>query len=263
MKIAVCIKQVPLSTRIEVDSSTGTLVRNSAETQINPYDEYAIEEALRIRDKLTGSVIVYTMGPPQAESILKDAIAMGADEACLLTDKHFAGADTLATSYTISKALKKDGIPDLIICGKQAIDGDTAQVGPSISQLLNCSLSTNVQKISEINSTDITVEQMMDNGYQLVKLKLPAVITVVKGINIPRIATLSNRLKTVKKDISKYSSTDINAKTEKCGLKGSPTRVYKSFSPKQHIKGEIHTGSNIDLTKKLMSALKPFIKENC
>lgn len=260
MKIAICIKQVPLSTKIEVDPLTGTLIREGTETQINPYDEYAIEEALRIKEKIGGSVTAYTMGPPQSEEILRDALAMGVDRVCLLTDKNFAGADTLATSYTLAKAIMVDGMADLIICGKQAIDGDTAQVGPSISQVLNISLSSSVQKVSEITDKNIVVEQMMDNGYHLVKLSLPAVITVVKGINTPRIATLANRIKAISEKIKKYNAEEINADINLCGLAGSPTRVYKSFAPKHHKKGEIISGDSQSLSKTLLSALKPFIK---
>lgn len=262
MNIAVCIKQVPLSTKIEVDPDTGTLIREGTETQINPYDEYAIEEALKVKEKIGGTVSVYTMGPPQAEDILKDALAMGADKAYLLTDLKFAGADTLATSYTLSKALSLNKIPDLIICGKQAIDGDTAQVGPSISQLLKTSLSTSVQKILEITRDSIIVEQMMDNGFHIVQLKLPSLITVVKGINTPRIATLSKRIKAINTDVEILNARKVEANISRCGLKGSPTRVFKSFSPKLNKSTQILKGNHLTVANELLSILAPFTQES-
>lgn len=261
MKIAVCIKQVPLNTKIEVNPSTQTLVREGTETQLNPYDEYAIEEAIRIKEQTGGHVSVYSMGPPQAEEILRDAIALGADSAYLLTDKAFAGADTLATSYTLAKAMKHIGFPDLIICGKQAIDGDTAQVGPSISKILNTSLSSNVQKVKTISEKDITVEQMMDNSYHIVNLKLPALITVVKGINTPRAALLGNRLKALSAKVNILNAEILKIDSSQCGLEGSPTRVYKSFVPKRAKTCKILKGENQKITKDLLSILKPFIVE--
>ncbi len=262
MKIAVCIKQVPVNTKIEVDPSTGTLIREGTETQLNPYDEYAIEEALRIKEQTGGHVSIFTMGPPQAEEILQDALAMGADSAYLLTDRSFAGADTLATSYTLSKAMEYIGLPDLIICGKQAIDGDTAQVGPSISQILNTSLSSNVQKIKSISENSITVEQMMDNGFHVVNLKLPALITVVKGINTPRVALLGNRLKALNEKTNILNSEVLNIKPSQCGLEGSPTRVYKSFAPKRNKTCKMLKGEYSKLTDDLLSILTPFLKED-
>lgn len=249
MKIAVCIKQVPFSTEINIDQENGTLIRTGIKSQINPYDIYALEEALLIKEKYNGKISVYTMGPPQAESILRDALALGADEAFLISHKDFAGADTLATSYALSKAVTRENRPDIIICGKQAIDGDTAQVGPSLSQLLGYSLSTEVQKIKNVTASSITVEQMMDNGYYEVKLTLPALITVVKDINNPRTANLKNRLKSLNQKISVYSPDDLEAKTENCGLKGSPTNVYKSYCPAKSKNCEILKGSVEELTK--------------
>lgn len=260
MKIAVCIKQVPFSTKINIDPVSGTLIRKGNETQINPYDEYAIEEALRIKESVGGTITVYTMGPPQAKDILKDALAMGVDKSKLITDQAFAGSDTLATSYTLSQAIKTDGIPDLLICGKQAIDGDTAQVGPSLSQLLKTSLATNVQKVRSINNNSITVEQMMDSGYWNVELRLPAVITVVKGINTPRIANLEDRLKAEIEDIEKYHASSIDANINYCGLNGSPTQVYKSFSPKRKTETEKFSGNSDELADKLISIISPFLK---
>lgn len=260
MKIAVCIKQVPLSTKINIDPISGTLIRAGNETQINPYDEYAIEEAIKIREHIGGTITVYTMGPSQAKEILKDALAMGVDNVKLITDKVFAGSDTLATSYILSQAIKTDGIPDLIICGKQAIDGDTAQVGPSLSQLLEASLATNVQNIKSIQNDKIVVEQMMDSGYWSVELKVPSVITVVKGINTPRIANLEDRLKAELADIDEYNASSIKANIDYCGLNGSPTQVHKSYSPKRNIKAEKISGSSEALTEKLISLISPFIK---
>lgn len=262
MNIAVCIKQVPLSTQIDIDPETGTLIRNSNETQINPFDEYALEEALLLKEKHGGRISVYTMGPPQAEEILRDALALGIDEVFLLTDRSFAGADSLATSYTLSQAILKNGIPDLVICGKQAIDGDTAQVGPSLSQLLNMSFSALVQRIEAITKEHIIVEQMMDTGYYLVKLKLPAVITVVKGINNPRVASLKGRLESFEKNIEKLNKDDISAEENLCGLKGSPTAVLKSFSPKKKHNSKITYGTNEDLAEDLKDILLPYCKED-
>ncbi|MCS7203474.1 MAG: electron transfer flavoprotein subunit beta/FixA family protein [Thermodesulfovibrio sp.] len=230
MKIIVCIKQVPDVTEVRIDPQTNTLIREGVPSIMNPYDYHAIEAALQIKEFLGGKVTAITMGPPQAEEILKEAISMGVDEAVLLTDKRFAGADTWATAYTLSKAAEKLGF-DLIICGKQAIDGDTAQVGPEMAEFLDIPHVCYVRKIEKITKEDMIVERLMDDCYEKVWLKLPALITVVKELNTPRPPSIRGRMIAKKAEIPKWGLEEIGAEEDKVGLKGSPTMVKNIFAP--------------------------------
>ena len=180
MNIIVCIKQVPDTTKVKIDPETNTLVREGVESIINPFDIYALEEAIRLKEKIGGNVTVLTMGPPQAAEVLREAIAMGADDVYLLSDKAFAGADTLATSYTLSKGIEKVGQFDLIICGKQTMDGDTAQVGSEIAQKLGIPVVTYVSKIEDIENGQIKLKRMVEDGYEVIETETPLLMTVIK-----------------------------------------------------------------------------------
>ncbi|HON10936.1 MAG TPA: electron transfer flavoprotein subunit beta/FixA family protein [Chitinispirillaceae bacterium] len=238
MNIVVCIKQVPGTTKVKINPETGTLIRDGVEAVVNPFDEYAIEEALRIKERVGGVVKVITMGPPQAEAALRSAIAMGADEGYLISDRAFAGSDTWATSYTLSKGIQTLSKVDLIICGKQAIDGDTAQVGPGVAEMLDLPFVAWVRKIEEISDTHLKVERMMEEGYDVVEMPLPGLITVVKEINTPRMASLKGKMKAKSAKISVLNVSSIPVDAERLGLKGSPTQVLRSFVPERKSGGE-------------------------
>jgi electron transfer flavoprotein beta subunit len=255
VNIVVCIKQVPGSTQVKINPETGTLMRDTVEAVINPFDEYAVEEALRIRDRVGGTVKVITMGPPQADSALRHTISMGADEGYLISDRAFAGSDTWATSYTVSRGIKKLGPVDLIICGKQAIDGDTAQVGPGIAEMLDLPFIAWVRKVEEISDVKIKVERLMEDGYDIVETQLPALITVVKEINEPRMASLKGKMKAKKAEIKILNAAALEADPEKIGQKGSPTQVFRSFVPERKSGGEKISGETPELVAKLKKTI--------
>lgn len=255
VNIIVCIKQVPGSTQVKINPETGTLMRDTVEAIINPLDEYAIEEALRIKEKKGGLVKVITMGPPQAEHALRDAIALGADEGYLITDPAFAGSDTWATSYTLANAIQTLGQYDLIICGKQAIDGDTAQVGPGVAEMLDIPFVAWVRKVEEITEKAMRVERLMENGYDVVEMPLPGLITVVREINTPRMASLKGKMRAKKVEVKIITSNDLPVDKEKIGLKGSPTQVLRSFVPEKKTGGEKVTGEIPELVEKITSTI--------
>lgn len=231
MKIVVCIKQVPATGDAKIDPDTKRIIREGLKSIMNPFDLYAVEEAVRIKEKLGGEVIALSMGPESAMASLREAISMGADHGVLLSNKAFGGSDTWATSYTLAKAIENIGDVDLVICGKQAIDGDTAQVGPGIAARLNWPQATYVAGIHGMNFSSITVSRMNEEGYDVCELDYPAVITVVKGINVPRVPTLKGVLAALHVDIPLLIPTDIGAEPDKIGLLPSPTRVVKTAPP--------------------------------
>lgn len=255
MNIIVCIKQVPGTTQVKINPETGTLIRDGVEAVVNPFDEYAIEEALRLKDKIGATVRVLTMGPPQAEEALRAAIAMGADDGILVTDRAFAGSDTWATSYTLAAAIRKLAPYDLIICGKQAIDGDTAQVGPGIAEMLNVPFVAWVRKVEHIDEQSIRVERLMEEGYDVVEMPLPGLMTVVKEINVPRMASLKGKMRAKKAEIRKLAHTDLEVNTQRLGLKGSPTQVLRSFVPERKTGGEKVSGEMPVLVEKLKDTI--------
>ena len=256
MKIVVCIKQVPDTTEIRINPETNTLIREGVASIINPFDMYAIEEALRIKDAQGGEVIVITMGPPQAVDALKEAVSLGADRVVLISDRAFAGADTLATGYTLSKAIKRLEA-DLIICGKQALDGDTAQVGPGIAEILDLPFIPYVRKIEKIGDGVMVAESMNDDGYDVLESPLPALITVVKEINTPRLPSLRGKMKAKKTEPEVWNAADLGCEEKQIGLTGSPTVVSKIFTPKPRGGGEIiHGASPSELVETLVSKLK-------
>lgn len=256
MNIIVCIKQVPETTEVKIDPKTNTLIREGVASIVNPFDTYAIEEGIRIKEKLGGKVTALSMGPPQSEQVLRDAIAVGADQGTLLSDPEFAGADTLATSYTLAQAIKKIGGFDLIICGKQAIDGDTAQVGPGIAVHLDIPQIVFVKKILEITKEKIVAERMVEDGVEVVESTLPALITVVKDINEPRLPSLRGVMMSKKAQIPVWGLKDIDVDTDKIGLKGSPTWVEKVFSPPLRSGGKVFEGEVDDVVDGFIQTLK-------
>ncbi|MCD6520424.1 MAG: electron transfer flavoprotein subunit beta/FixA family protein [Anaerolineae bacterium] len=234
MHAIVCIKSVPDTTEVRFDPETNTLIRDEVESIINPFDTYAIEEALRLKEAHGGKVTVLSMGPPKAEKELKEAIAMGCDEAVLLSAREFAGADTWATSYTLAQAIQKVGDYDIILCGKQAMDGDTGQVGPGIANQLGLPQLTYVFKIREIDFTErvIEVERLLEEGREVVRSRLPAVLTVVKDINQPRYPTFRGIRRARRMQIPVWAPADLEgADPRYFGLSGSPTKVVKIFTP--------------------------------
>ncbi len=255
MKIVVCVKQVPDTTEVKINPETNTLVREGVASIINPFDMYAVEEALRIKEKLSGTVIVLSMGPPQAAESLKELIAMGADEAVLLSDRAFAGSDTLATSFALAKGIEKIGGVDLILCGKQAIDGDTAQVGPEVAEKLGVPHITYVKKVNEISDQEITVERMNEDGFERVQAPLPALLTVVKEINEPRLPSLKGKMRAKSAQIPIWNAEMIGAPTDKIGLNGSPTWVKRIFIPELKCQGEIFEGTPEEQVKSLVDAI--------
>jgi electron transfer flavoprotein beta subunit len=256
MNIIVCIKQVPETTEVRINPETNTLIREGVKSIINPFDMYAIEEALRLKEKFGGKATVITMGPPQAEAALREAISMGIDEGILLSDRVFAGSDTWATSYTLAGAIKKIGGFDLIICGKQASDGDTAQVGPGISMHLDIPQVTYVKKIEEIKDGLMRVERMTEEGFEIIETPLPALLTVVKEINEPRIPSLRGMMKAKQAKIVAWSQKELGLDSQKLGLSGSPTQVIKIFTPPQRSGGQIISGEVQEVVDKLAELLK-------
>ena len=261
MKVIVCIKQVPETTQVQIDPKTNTLIREGVDSIINPFDMYAIEEGVRLKERYGAQTYVITMGPPQAEQALREALSLGIDTAIHLTDRAFAGSDTYATSLVLAKAIRKLGEFDIILCGKQASDGDTAQVGPGISAHLDISQICYVKKIREINLEKkyIIAESMTEEGYEVVKAKLPCLLTVVKEINEPRLPSLRGMLRAKKAEIIKWTHKDLNLDESQVGLKGSPTQVVKIFTPPPREKGKILDGENPESINEVVKILKEMV----
>ena len=232
MNCIVCIKQVPDTTEIRIDPVTNTLIREGVESIINPFDLYAIEAAVRIKEKFGGKVTALSMGPPQVEKALRDAVALGVDEIILLSDRKFAGADSWATSHTLSEAIIKIGDFDLIFFGQQAIDGDTGQVGPGVAAFLDLPQVCFVKEIKEISEESVTLHRLMEEGFDVVKSPLPAVFSVVKDLNIPRLPSLRGKRQAKKAELTIWNADDLALDEKEIGLNGSPTQVVKIFSPK-------------------------------
>ena len=241
MRVVVCVKQVPDTTNVRINPKTNTLMREGVESIVNPFDEYALEEALRLKDQAGAHVTVVSMGPPQAMAVLREALARGADDAFLVSSRAFGGADTLATSYTLAMAIKKacgGKTPDLVLFGKQAIDGDTAQVGPGVSEFLGVPLITYVKEISLSKgrggngvSPSFAVTIVMDDGEHVIEGRFPAVMTVLKEASVPRFAPLAGAMRAAKTEITILDEKSIAADPIRIGLKGSPTKVVTIFPP--------------------------------
>ena len=256
LKIIVCIKQVPETQEVRLDPVTHTLKREGIAAIINPFDLYALEEALRVKEDQGGKVTVLTMGPPQAEAALREALGYGPDAAVLLSDKKFAGADTWATSLTLARAIEKLGGADLIFCGKQAIDGDTAQVGPMLATILNIPLVAWARKLTFNAPGRLKVERLLDHGYDAVEVSLPDLITVVKEINEPRVPSFKAKLRAKKETIPVWGLADLDLKPEEVGLSGSFTQVIKVFPPPARGTPEVWQGPAPELAARLWQRLK-------
>ena len=242
MNIVICLKQVPGTTEVKIDPQANTLIRRGIKSIINPFDAYALEEGVRIKERSGGQVTAISMGPPQAEEMLREAISVGADEAILLSDSAFAGADTLATAFTLFGAMKKLGQCDIIICGRQTIDGDTGQVGPELAEMLEIPFVAYVSKIEEITDGNMRVQRMIEEGYEVIETPLPAVITVAKEINIPRLPSLRGISRSKSADIPIWTIQELGIDKDMVGLSGSATRVVKVFFPQRTCQGEMLDG---------------------
>ncbi len=251
----VCIKQVPDTVDVKINPETNTLIREGVKSIINPFDAYAIEEAVRLKEKFGGKTTVVTMGPPQAEAALREALSLGIDEAVLLSDRLFAGSDTLATSYTLAQAIRKLGDFSVILCGKQASDGDTAQVGPGISTHLDIPQVTYVKKIEEIKDNKARIERMTEEGFEVLEAPLPCLLTVVKEINIPRLPSLKSMMRAKGAKLRLLTIQELDCDEGRLGLKGSPTQVIKIFTPERRKGGEIFQGPAAESVEKLLNAL--------
>ena len=256
MNIIVCLKQVPDTTDVKINPETNTLIRQGIKTIINPFDTYALEEGVRLRERYEGRVTVISMGPPQAEEALREAISVGVDEAVLLSDKAFAGADTWATAYTLGKAIDKLGQYDIIICGRQTIDGDTGQVGPELAEMLGIPFIAYVSQIEEIADGNMRVQRMVEEGHEIIESPLPAVITVAKEINVPRLPSLRGIMKSKNAPIPVWNIEDLSVDEERVGLSGSFTRVIKIFFPQRIHRAEILQGELEDQVDCLLGKLK-------
>lgn len=257
MNILVCVKQVPDSNKVEVDPVTGVLKRNGVESKMNPYDLYALEAALRIREKTAGSITVITMGPGQAVGIIKEAFAMGADNGVLISDRKFGGADVLATSYTLSQGIKQSGEFDLILCGKQTTDGDTAQVGPEVAEWLGIPSLSNVSRIVEQKESSLVVEMDMTDDIEVAEIQYPCLLAVDKDIFIPRLPSYIRKQETKDREIKVITLADMEDKEEKnYGLNGSPTQVQKIFPPQVNNHREVWNGDGKELAEQLLHKLK-------
>ena len=256
MNIVVCLKQVPGTTEVKIDPNTNTLVRQGIENIINPFDTYALEEGVRLKEKHGGKVTVITMGPPQAEAALREAISLGADEAVLLSDRAFAGADTWATAYTLSRAVIKIGQYDLIICGRQTIDGDTGQVGPEMAEMLNVPFVAYVSRIEELAGGRMRLSRMIEEGHEVIEATLPAVITVAKEINVPRLPSLRGITRSKSAAIATWGLQELGAGKDMVGLAGSSTQVIKVFFPRRVCQAEILTGDTAARVEKLVEKLR-------
>ncbi|MEM2431201.1 MAG: electron transfer flavoprotein subunit beta/FixA family protein [Candidatus Bathyarchaeia archaeon] len=259
LKIIVLIKQVPEIEKVKFDYEKGRLDRSSAKAETNPFDLNALEAAVQIKEKIGGSVTAISMGPMQAIDTLRDALARGADKAILLSDEKFAGADTLATAYTLAAAIRKVGEFDLIICGEKSVDGDTAQVGPEVAEFLGIPHAAYVENIGYVSEKEITVTVRMERNNYVMRLKLPALITVTKDINNPRLPTLKDKLRALRSPITVWNYNDLSGicEPEYFGFEGSPTRVVKVYTPiTEKRRGRIITGGPEEAVKKIVQILR-------
>ena len=254
MNIVVCLKQVPDTTAVKIDPKTGTLIRDGVPSIINPEDKHALEAALTIKDNVGGKVTVISMGPPQAKDALREALCMGADEAILLTDRAFAGADTLATSKTLACALKNLEY-DIVFAGRQAIDGDTAQVGPEIAEHLNIPQVTYVQDV-KVEEDGLLINRALEDGYELIKVQTPVLLTAIKELNEPRYMNVRYIFDTANKEIQLWSADNIEISKDELGLKGSPTKVKKTMTKETKGAGELINEAPQEAVKYVLGKLK-------
>jgi len=260
MNIVVCIKQVPDTTDIKINPETNTLIREGVESIINPFDLYAIEEAVRLKETYTDSTVTaITMGPLQAETALREAVSLGVDNIILLSDRKFAGSDTFATSLTLAAAVRKLGNVDLIFFGQQAIDGDTAQVGPGVAAHLDIEQICFVAKIESIEGNKIVVKRLMEDGYDTLSTELPLCVSVVKEINTPRLPSLRGKKAAKTVEMTVWNASDLDLDEKVTGLNGSPTQVVKIFSPqlaKDGKKYEVPADEAADIIVKTLKEIR-------
>ena len=232
MKIIVCVKQVPASNEVRLDPKTNTIIRDGGQAVINPFDSHALEAALQLKERFGGAVTVLSMGIPDTAHMLRDCMARGADRALLLTDRAFAGADTLATSYALCKGVEAVGDFDLILCGKMAVDGDTAQIGPEMAQRLGVPHVTDVEWL-EATEREVTVRRQLGGSVQTLRVPLPAVLTVTRELNVPRLPSIAGVLRAEEATVDTYDAREAGADEALCGLKGSPTQVVQTYLPQR------------------------------
>ena len=255
MKIIVCAKQVPDTNEVKIDPVKGTLIRDGVPSILNPDDANALEAALALKDANPGSTVsVISMGPDQAKYMLRECLAMGADDAYLLSDRAFGGADTCATSTTIAAGINKIGGYDIIFAGRQAIDGDTAQVGPQIAQRLGLPVVTYVEDV-KIEGDKVIVHRQLEDGYEVVEVKTPCLLTCVKELNTPRYMTIGRIIDAYAQDIATWNHVDVNLDPKDCGLNASPTQVFRSFTPDPKGKGEMLSGTVPEMAAQLVGKL--------
>lgn len=257
LNIAVCIKQVPDAKTVRFDAKTGTMIREGAAAVINPVDLNALEAGLRLKETLGGRVTAISMGPPQAQDVLREAIAMGADKGVLLSDRAFAGSDTLATTYILARAMERLEGFDIVLCGKQSMDGDTAQVGPGLAVRLRMPCIAYVKAITPLDdSGKFRLIRETDLGYDVLEVKMPFLLTVLPSINTPRMPSLKGKLRAKKSEIIVWNADDIQADPKKIGLEGSPTRVVSTYVRDFHAKREMLSGSAKEQAMALVRRLK-------
>jgi electron transfer flavoprotein beta subunit len=256
MNIIVCIKQVPDTEEVKTDPKTGSLIREGVAATVNPFDMYGIEEAVRMREKYGGSVTAVSMGPPATEHSLRYALAMGCDKAVLLSDRAFAGADTLATSYSIAAGIRKIGVFDVVFTGTKTTDGDTGQVGAGVAEFLGVPVVYYVTRIIEVGDGRILVERLLEDRVQVLSVQLPCVLSVVKGINTPRLPTLHEKIESERKPLIVYNAGQVGSEPELIGLNGSPTKVVKMFPPEKRRKGAVIRGEPRDVAVQLVDFMQ-------
>ena len=258
MNIIVLVKQVPDTTEVKLDPKTGSLIREGLESIINPDDRHALEAAVSLKEAHGGNITAISMGPHQAIDALSEALGMGADEGILLSDKAFAGADTWATSIALGAAIEELGDYDLILCGRQAIDGDTAQIGPQVAEHLQLPQVTYVCEVEQIEKDSMLVKRSLEDGFERVQCTLPALITVIGALNRPRYPIVGRLIDACKKKapIKVWNAADIGVQTRDVGLEGSLTHVIKTFAPKFEREGEMLEGDTKEVVKSLLGKLK-------
>ena len=234
MKTIVCVKQVPASNEVRLDPKTNTIIRDGGQAVINPFDSHALEAALQLKERCGGTVTVLSMGIPDTARMLRDCVARGADRALLLTDRAFAGADTLATSYALYRGVQAAGEFDLILCGKMAVDGDTAQIGPELAERLGVPHVTDVEWLeTETDGSAVTVRRQLGGSVQTLRVPLPAVVTVTRELNVPRLPSIAGVLRAEETEVASYDVRRAGADESLCGLKGSPTQVVQTYLPRR------------------------------
>lgn len=259
MKIVVCIKQVPSTNEVQLDPVTNTILRDGRQSVVNPFDTYAVEQAVELKEAYTGTVTAVSMGIPATERLLRDVMARGVDRSMLLSDRAFAGADTLATAYTLALGIRRQGEFDLILCGKMAVDGDTAQIGPELAENLGIPHVTDVCEIEAIQDGYLCCKKTSDFGLMRVKVRLPALLTVVKDINMPRLPSIAGVRASLSAPFVMLGAQELSADVARIGLSGSPTQVVKTYTPKNTRKTRMLEGSSKEQAQEACRLIKELI----